>query len=185
MPAEYTDAPEVAKVAGPIIHAHHRHLLENNVKVDFLFTSEAEKSKGKVALGTARKVSGLNAWLARRGDDYEGVPDFFLIVIWKTAWDDLLNDHQKRALVEHELCHLWSEEDEKADREEGDPPKIKLGIVGHDLEEFNRVVADYGGWQPDVKAFLLAAKQAGADAEEDRTQLRMVDMQGNGRGKAA
>lgn len=173
MPVKYSLAPEVEKVAREIIRDHHDHLIANNVRVDFLFCSQTEKHGGKTTLGTARKHGGINAFLAlSAAPDYDPLVDgeeFFTVTIWQQAWDDLLDEDGRRALVDHECCHLWSEEDEKADREPGDPPKIKLSITGHSIEEFNQVVARHGAWQPDLRAFLKALNSKG--------QLTLVNLE--------
>lgn len=62
------------------------------------------------------------------------------IVVRRAAWDSL-SDHQREALVHHELMHL--DENEKGG----------LVIRDHDLEEFGATVRAYGQWLPDVAFF--------------------------------
>lgn len=62
------------------------------------------------------------------------------IVVRRSAWDSL-TDHQREALVHHELMHL----------DEND--KGALVIRDHDLEEFGATVRAYGQWMPDVEFF--------------------------------
>lgn len=62
------------------------------------------------------------------------------IVVRRSAWD-ALNDHQREALVHHELMHL--DENEKGG----------LVLRDHDLEEFGATVRAYGQWMPDIEHF--------------------------------
>ena len=157
MTSKYRPASPVRAVAQDIIRDYHAHLIRNAVYVVYLFVDEAEKVKGKTVLGTARKTSGLNAYLARMEDELDGGdPDFFVVTIWDGFWFDRhTTDEQRRALVDHELSHLWSEQEE--DRQGNTTGKILLSIKGHDLEEFNCIVERYGDWKPDITAFLEAA----------------------------
>lgn len=147
---EYSSAPEVAAIAEKIIAAHHAHLAD--VRVEFVFRDKAAKKNGKEVGGTARKVSGLNAFLARDGEqggDYS--EDFFVIEIAEDIWSEL-TPHQKQALVDHELMHCTFEIDEKTDA-------LKLGIRGHDIEEFAEIVQRHGIWSRDLADFAAATKE--------------------------
>ena len=174
MPNTYHAAPEVRRVAQPLIAAHHDHLLTNGVYVKFLFCEEPEKVKGKEALGTARKKSGLDAYLILQHDpdaprsgqddigyaDYGGkllVSEFFLITIYRDFWRTRsTTDHQRRALVDHELTHCWSEE--QVDKDGNPTGKILLSLLPHDLEEFHSIAARYGAWEPAMETFAKALK---------------------------
>lgn len=162
-------------MARDVIRDHHPHLLANAVKVLYLFTDKAEKVKGKVVLGTARKVSGLNAYLARMGEnDWDDIPDFFLICVWSGWWDSRhTTDDQRRALVDHELCHCFSEEEE--DKTGNPTGKVTLSVLPHDLTEFNAVAARHGEWQPDITAFLAALC---GDLEGEEHQPRLFSLDG-------
>lgn len=175
MPVKYSPAPQVQAVAQDIIREHHTHLITNDIHVMYLFTDQAEKVKSKRVLGTARKVSGLNAYLARVGDDYDGEPDFFLICIWGAWWRARdTTDAQRRALVDHELCHLWSEQ--ACDAKGNLLDKIDLSMLPHDLEEFNCIVDRHGDWDQDITNFIAAYNGEGEGLFQDEQK---------GEGKAA
>ena len=174
MPNTYHAAPDVRRVAQSLIREHHKHLIVNKVYVKFLFCKEPEKVRGSEALGTARKISGLNAYLALKDDadaprtqSYDGdgtqglgkllVSEFFLITIYQDFWRTRsTTDHQRRALVDHELTHLWSEE--QVDKDGNPTGKIILSIQPHDLEEFHLIAERYGAWRPDITTFAKALK---------------------------
>ena len=174
MPNTYHAAPAVRQVAQPLIREHHKHLIVNKVYVKFLFCEEPEKVRGSEALGTARKISGLNAYLALKhdadaprtepydGDSTDGlgkllVSEFFLVTIYQDFWKSRsTTDHQRRALVDHELTHCWSEE--QVDKDGNPTGKILLSLLPHDLEEFHLIAERYGAWRPDIATFAKALR---------------------------
>lgn len=139
-------APEVAAIAADLIATVPRHKNLSEVRIDYLFVDKAPVSHGRVVLGRARKVGGLNAFLAAVGDIAEyrdglGVftepAPFFVIVISHDTWADL-KDHQRKALVDHELCHCIGDFNKA-----GDPV---LSMRSHDFEEFAEVIERHGLW---------------------------------------
>lgn len=140
---EYSLSTEAALMAADLIPKYHEHL--RLVRIEYVFVSDMIKSKGKELLGRAKKKSGLDAFLAMQENADEPQP-FFVIEISKPAWD-LLTQKQKKALVDHELCHcLWD---------------VDKGIYmrTHDVEEFSEIIKRHGLWQPDVELFAtIAAK---------------------------
>lgn len=153
---EYWRAPEVERIANELIVKHHDHLSRTDVLIKCVFRDPPAKSRGKLVLGKARKVSGLSAYLVGlehndRLDD--GEPhDFFVVEIAHEPWQGLTG-RQRHALVDHELCHL----DVELPDDEGDR---KLCMRSHDLEEFEEVVKRHGLWQPKVVQFAETAKSA-------------------------
>lgn len=140
MPVTYQSAPVVEAIAHRLIEAHHPHL--RDVRIEYLWRSRHAQSKGRIVLGKARKVTGLNAYLSRPKDDEES--DYFVIEIAADVWT-ALSSAQQEALVDHELAHC------KVDEEEG-----ALYLVGHDLEDFVAVVARHGAWRGEHVAMAQA-----------------------------
>ncbi len=124
MTTQYRPAPEVAKLARPLIRDHHRHLVD--VRIEYVMRDEAATSKGQTVWGKARKVGGLNAFIARENhalDEDLAEPDpFFVIEIAEDIWVTL-NGRQKVALVDHELSHLGARIDKKGE--------LVLEVTGH------------------------------------------------------
>lgn len=150
--ATYRYAPEVRNIAAPLIEAHHDHL--KKIRIEFVFRSEAARSGGQLVLGKARKVSGLNALLSLPEAEIEDVDettsddqDFFVVEIAHDTWM-WMEDKQRRALVDHELCHCRIEYD--------DDGALKLVVAAHDVEEFAAVVERWGLWKPDLTRFVRA-----------------------------
>lgn len=137
MSVEYRPAHEATRLAGDLIAQFHEHLI--GVRIEYVFRSKAKKGSGKVVLGSARKITGLSAWLA------------------SPEWSEL-NERQRAALVDHELSHCFAERD--------DDGSFKLSMVPHDLEEFGAIVRRHGLWKSDVRAFVkIGAEQLASDGE--------------------
>ena len=140
---QFSTAPEVKDIARDLIVNYHSYLL--NARIEFVFCDPPAKSRGTEVWGSARKITGLAAFLASdnmlaNSDERES---FFVVTIAKEIWKQL-NEKQRRALVDHELCHLWVDEDGE------------LKLIGHDLEEFGAVVSRHGLWREDITRFLVA-----------------------------
>jgi len=157
--AQHRPALEVAEIATNLVEKYHRHLLDFDVKLEYVFVDKTPKRNGKEVWGTCRKVSSLNAFLA--GDD-DGSDPFFVIVISEPIWDILPPDTRK-ALIDHELCHAWAKANQKEDDDEADP--VKLSLRPHDVEEFACIIRRHGLWREDIQDFVDAALKA-KDEEE-------------------
>lgn len=147
--AVYTPAHEVAATAVPLIAEYHQRLAD--VPIVYVFRSPASRARGRIVLGRASRVVGLNAFLAALagGDATEDLIEaaarsygFFVMEIAHQEWWHATQPEQV-ALVDHELCHF-----------DVDPETGELKIRPHDLEEFNAVVARHGAWSSDVAVFL-------------------------------
>ena len=103
----------------------------------------SRSSGGKEILGKAGKVPPKMKPLLS-DDDLDG-----LIELSGDFWFNIATDTQKRALIDHELCHLRHDD------------KKGLVVVGHDIEEFNEIIRRYGSWMPEMEmtegAFLQRA----------------------------
>jgi len=156
MPDTFSLAPEVAKIAKPIIKQHHDHLASR--RLEFLFVERLDKDghsqaitvKGKSLYGKAKLVTGLNAFLAggcEVCDTYDEATPLFVILITKHFWTGATIEF-KEALVDHELSHCWY--DSETDR---------YSMIDHDIAEFTAIVKRHGAWKSDLDQFFKAAKQ--------------------------
>lgn len=157
----YAPAPEVAETAAELINEHHSVL--SVAPILYVFRAPALRTRGRVVLGTARKITGLAAFLADLAageveddidlDDADVEPEdrsFFVMEVAFDEWARATAEH-RRALVDHELCHF-------AIDDEG-----QLAIRGHDLEEFTAVVERHGLWRDDVRRFAGACSASVAN----------------------
>jgi|CXWL01.1.fsa_nt_gi DNA segregation ATPase FtsK/SpoIIIE-like protein len=157
MPQAWKAAPEVAKIARQIISESHPHLAET--RVEFRFFDEEKKKLNHSIFGYAEIISGDKAYMATwmpdqfgeivQPESFREPEPFFMISIWEKAWRNLM-ESQRLALVDHELCHCIIELDERNN------PVLRL--VGHDIEEFNAIVARHGLWMPHEEAFVKSIR---------------------------
>lgn len=146
MSIEYSDAESVRSFADQLIKQHHPHL--TNVKIEYVFRSEAAVKNGCPVWGRAKLVQGLNAWLATPPLQRWERPDcFFVLEIARDIWSRL-TEIQQKALVDHELSHC------DRDSETGN-----LMIVNHDIEEFTHILRRHGLWKTDVEMFVKASAE--------------------------
>lgn len=78
----------------------------------------------------------------------EGGPSLFVIEVAEDAWS-LLDADQRKALLDHELCHFCLEESEEG------PPEMAL--LDHDVEEFVAIMERHGAWEPGRERLVAAA----------------------------
>lgn len=143
MAKEYSSAPEVARIAEKLIEILKPEL--EGFEIRYIFCSENPKKDGRECIGLARKVTGLNAYLA-------GHPEgFFLLETGKPAYDALSID-QRLAYVHHELCHF------------GISDEGNLSILPHDIEEHTETARIFGSWHPQLCIFADALRQGNEDA---------------------
>lgn len=158
---EYTPAPEAVRIGDRLIKKHHDHL--EGVRIEYVFRDKASKSNGKTVGGKARKISGLNAYLADHEESLSP-EDFFVVELAKDVWSALSKD-QRVALVDHELLHCSIEVDENT----GD---TKLVLLSHDAEVFFSEIERHGFWHTDLDHLLKTVEERKL---EDNAQLTLDD----------
>lgn len=100
---------------------------------------------GRVVLGKCIKVADLQK-------EFSGYD--FIIVLNREFWESTeVTDAQKRALIDHELCHATIAEDEDGEPKRDERGRQVYRIRKHDLEEFREIVARHGIWKADIEAF--------------------------------
>lgn len=147
----YTPAPDdVVELAQELIELYHPHLAE--ARIGLLMREEAGKGNGRVVLGAAKRTPA----------DQRAYVDFdFIIWLAQDWWEHMLSPMQRRALLDHELCHCYVASN-------GD-----VSLRGHDIEEFDAIIRRYGFWRPH------------SERTEEAVQARFEYAQGNGRVAAA
>lgn len=128
--------PDVLGLAAEVVSHYHPAL--QDAKMGFIFQDEASIRFGKQVLGTAQKISDKQR--------AAGLDMDYLITIALDVWKSL-SLTQKKALIDHELCHC-------------DYAYGEAKMRGHDIEEFNCIVERYGLWKPDLKEFGISVNQA-------------------------
>lgn len=172
---------EVYVLMEELIKKHHQHLAEAKI---VLYACEKVKSKGQnIVLAEAAKAS--TKMKASMNAD-------FTITIYTVPWSDLTPE-QKRACLDHELCHCEAAREPEVEvvgrgRNGKDKTKIikdkygrtqftdkiKRGEDGeakwvlkpHNLEEFRDIVSRHGIWDEAIRNFkeVLDKKDASDNA---------------------
>lgn len=153
MAKEYSSAPEVARIAEKLIEILKPEL--EGFEIRYVFCSENPKKDGRECIGLARKVTGLNAYLAGHAEG------FFLLETGKPAYEGLSVD-QRLAYVHHELCHF------------GIGDEGNLALVPHDIEEFSQVAMVHGEWEPGLVLFAAALRKGEDSGTRDEIKRRIL-----------
>jgi hypothetical protein len=112
---------------------------------------------GHLILGQCRKSSDLEREI-QDAASYD-----FVILLNETFFaDPLVTDLQRKAVLDHELCHAAVKQDQGLPviDERG---RVQYRIRKHDLEEFSEIAARYGCWKRDIEAFAKSLAAARAD----------------------
>ena len=137
MPTTYTHAGDVEAIAHDLIRRHYPRL--TTVAIAYVFRDPGATRDGVTIRAKARKISGLNAYLAHRPrplvtdalfDEDDSAGPFFVLEVAGDLWP-LLNDGQRRALIDHHLCHMGG-------------TGFEIFIRPHDIEEFTVIVERHG-----------------------------------------
>ena len=103
---------------------------------------------GKIVLGRCVKASDLQRELI----DYD-----FVIVLNKEFWKDPEFSREKKlALLDHELCHAARAVDSDGAPMIDSKNRPVWRVRGHDVEEFEEIVARHGVWKRDLERFVEA-----------------------------
>ena len=157
-------APEVEAIGVDLIATVPDHEPLGAAHIYWLFMDTVPMSNGRYVLGRARRVSGWAAFLAQgpvEAASYESPVPFFTVEIAEQPWHQL-RAHQKRALVDHELCHL------KVDLD-ADVPALKMR--GHDFEEFIAVIRRHGLWSTASQEGAMAMAEELSSALDEITSF--------------
>lgn len=145
---------------GPLHNPDHAHLIDADV--EFMWASSAFTKKGRSVVGQAEQVMfRAGGWQKSRQEQqmfewFGRVPSFLITLA--ADYCAQCSDAEFCALVEHELYHLAHELDEFGAPKFTKDGYPKIGLRGHDVEEFVGVVRRYGA-SPEVARMVEASKQ--------------------------
>ncbi len=141
-----------------VIAEHYRSMLDQDIRVVYLFRSEQQSVGGALAAATIAVIKGRNATLAAincvspEDFDDDGKLDnsraddgaFYVIEIHWDTWKEL-SQAQRVALIDHELMHAFPEV-----KEDG---TVALRTRPHDIEVFGQEIARHGLWNSRLQRF--------------------------------
>jgi hypothetical protein len=123
----------------------HGHLADAKIGIAWRLGWRAD-TDGHLRLGTCQKRTDLD----RELDGFD-----FMLLLNKEAWPQL-NERQKRALIDHELCHAQVVIDSDGNPRKNDRDRLLCRIKKHDTEEFRAVVERHGLWTADLEQIARA-----------------------------
>jgi Putative phage metallopeptidase len=134
-----------------LVEQHHEDLRFARIALAWC-TSWNPDVDGRVILGKCRKASDLDRELAAFD---------FVILLRKAFWTHLsVSDAQRRALLDHELCHAALKLDVNGEPVEDERGRRVYRVRKHDLEEFVVVVERHGMYTRDLEVFAAALRRA-------------------------
>lgn len=143
-----TDEPELYDLLHELVARYHDHLINARIALAWC-NSWKPNADGQLTLGKCRKATDLDRQLHERD---------FVILLNQQAWNGAgFDDHKRRALLDHELCHADVEVDEDGEPVVNAAGRTIYRIRKHDLEEFQAIVERYGCWKGDIAEFAKAA----------------------------
>lgn len=139
-----------------LLEAHHQDVLDARFALAWHVAWKPDDD-GHLMLGQCRKSSDLE-----REIQDAAAYDFVILLNENFYADPLVTDTQRRAVLDHELCHAALKFDDKGQPVIDERGRIAYRIRKHDLEEFSTIAERYGCWKRDIEAFaksLAAARQ--------------------------
>lgn len=150
----FEESQEVRQLAESLIDKHHPHLKDAKKHIGFYIREGNSKWAGKAKKCTA---------FERHMTDY-----MLFIFINKEAWKTM-NQEQRAALVDHELCHFTRAEWEEPDPNDSSKwitmygpaeDSDSWGLREHDVEEFSEIIERHGLWEKGIESFAAAVREA-------------------------
>lgn len=143
-----------------------RELLDDHeLRIAFLMKEGELKLRGEHVAGLAAlpdaqgAMKPLFSWMLEEVLGYH--PDW-LIILSADWWAETPDLTKREALVDHEAMHCGQLKDKYGEPRFNAMGGPIVGIVAHDVEEFEAVVRRYGAWTPDLETFRDALN-AGVD----------------------
>jgi hypothetical protein len=155
-PASDEGRPLYALLA-ELVELHHEDLREARIAIAWC-TSWKPDVDGIVTLGKCKKASDLDRELAAWD---------FIILLRAAFWrDPQVTDHQRRALLDHELEHATLKYDARGEPVEDERGRKVYRTRKHSIEDFTSIVERYGCYRSDLEQFARALDRARSRSAE-------------------
>lgn len=137
-----------------LVEAHHQEVRHARIVLAW-HVGWHHDDDGRLILGMCKRASDLEREIAE-AHAYD-----FVILLNQNFWDDpLVTDTQRRALLDHELCHAAVKVGDNGAPVIDERGRVTYRIRKHDLEEFSAIAERYGCWKRDIEAFTTAVARA-------------------------
>lgn len=142
--------PEIYTMLADLVETHHDEIRRAKIALAWNLSWKPDVD-GRCTLGKCKKTSDLDREFAAF--------DFVIILRRDFWWNPQVSDTQRRALLDHELCHASVTLDKFGDPKEDERGRVIYRIRKHDLEEFAEIASRYGCWKRDLEKFAVALRQ--------------------------
>lgn len=137
-----------------LVGAYHRELINARIALAWNLAWSPDVD-GRLKLGMCKRVADLEREVADLGA-YD-----FVIILRREFWQDPhTGDTQRRALLDHELCHAAVKLDDAGEPVIDERGRAVYRMRRHDLEEFQEIADRYGCWKRDIAEFARALERA-------------------------
>jgi hypothetical protein len=135
-----------------LVHAHHDELRQARIALAWNLAWRPDVD-GHCTLGKCKRAGDLDRELTQFD---------FIILLLRPFWrHESVTDLQRRALLDHELCHGALKYDKHGEPVEDERGRKVYRTVKHDLEEFSIIVERYGAYTKDIETFFAALRRSG------------------------
>jgi hypothetical protein len=134
-----------------LVHDHHSELRGARIALAWSLSWKPDVD-GRVTLGKCKRASDLDRELVDL--------DFVIILQQEFFQDALVTNAQRRALMDHELCHATVKLDENYEPMEDERGRIVYRTRKHDIEEFSEIVERHGLYKRDLEQFARAINRS-------------------------
>lgn len=145
-----------------LIAAHHEDLRDARIALAWCTSWKADVD-GQMTIGKCKRASDL---------DREMV-DFDFIILLNEGFCLMASDAQRRALLDHELCHAALKYDKSGEPVEDERGRKVYRTRKHDVEEFACIVERHGLYKHDLErfaqSFVISAPQRARELQEKCT----------------
>lgn len=136
-----------------LVDEHHSELIGASIALAWATKWKADPD-GRLKLGVCKKVNDPER--ALMGHD-------FVVILNKDFWTNpTVEDWQRKALLDHELCHAQVKYDPDGEPVEDEKGRKVYRIRKHDVEEFSEIIARHGTYKKNLEDFakaLMRSKQ--------------------------
>ncbi len=134
-----------------LVEEHHEEITNARIALAWALTWKPDVD-GHAKLGQCKKASDL---------DRELHPYDFVVLLNAEWWQDgRVVDAQRRALLDHELCHATVKLDKDGEPARDAKDRVIYRLRKHDIEEFSEIVARHGCYKRDLELFASALRRA-------------------------
>lgn len=166
IPAQSEFGQPIYAMLRDIVEADHEELRDARIVLGWCVSWRADVD-GNVTLGVTRKASDLDRELAA----YD-----FVILLNRPLWlDDELDEHKRRAILDHLLCYADVALDKNSEPVEDERGRKVYRKRKEDVRAFRTNVDRYGIWSDELEAIATALAKTRPERLEKQARLRVSD----------